>query len=158
MKRLFIMAIPLFLAHCSAPEDVAYCESLGVSPEHSEYENCLNYHARQEAAYNADYQQCAFEADKTYPPTLYDRGRRVYTGGLGYGGFGYGGFGSHRYGGFDWVGPDIGHNAHVDALRDRIIAPCMQARGWRNPHDWTAGRTQAPSKERPSSTPLPWRK
>ena len=147
--RYFIFAfIPFMLASCTVPEDIAYCERLNVDPEHPEYEKCLAYFAKQHGVYQRDLDSCNMKADETYPPTLYDRGRPVYSGG-----FGFGGYGRYHTGGVGWVGPDGRHNKHVDALRNRIIEPCMREKGWRDPHDWEAGRSKKPA----GKTKLPWR-
>lgn len=173
------LMLPLvWLAACSGPADIAYCEKLGVTPNHSEYQNCIGYFNRQQNWFGGDRAFCSAEADKTYPPTLYDRGSYgVMRGGFG-SGFG-GGYYGHGYGmgmghgGFYGsrmvdIQPDYAHNAQVDALRMRIIEPCMQARGWRSGETWEAGRfdgkqaapvfTPAPPVVTPvpQSGPLPW--
>lgn len=153
MKRIFYIAFCMLVASCTSPADIAYCERLGVNPEHPEYTNCLNYYEAQHGAYSGDYAECSIEADKTYPKTLYDRGHTVYTGG-----FGFGGYGRYNVGGTGWIPPDAGHNAHVDALRNRIIEPCMREKGWRDPQNWEAGRGKPAAKKQPSTTPLPWAK
>ena len=151
MKPLLYVAVLALLTQCSVPEDIAYCDRLGVDPEHAEYENCLIYFEKQFGIYSRDLSECEIEADKTYPRTLYDNGRPVYTGG-----FGWGGYGRYQTGGFGWVGPDAKHNNHVDALRNRIIEPCMQKKGWKDPHDWEAGRRKGKAPRLKPKTPLPW--
>jgi hypothetical protein len=156
-KRLLVLPL-LLLAHCASPEQT-YCDGFGLGTENPEYQKCLSYYFQQEAAFRADRQVCEFEADKTYPRTLYDNGRweRVH-GGFGYGHYGYGG------GATVFVEPDYYHNREVDGLRMRIIEPCMQARGWNSGASWQAGRRtgSAPkSAAKPAPQPigqLPWLK
>lgn len=130
--RHILPVAALLLAACT-PADIDYCRQFGVAGT-AEYGNCLEYYQQQEAAFGADYRVCASEADATYPPTLYDRG--------GFSPVVGGGFGRYPYysGGFVSVEPDHHHNAEVDRLRARIIAPCMEARGWNSPRSWQAGR------------------
>lgn len=130
-----IGACMLLLANCT-PADIEYCSQFGVAGT-AEYGKCLSYYHEQEAAFSADYGACAYEADATYPRSLYDTGRFAPVVGGGYGGRYYGGgYG----GGFVTIPPDYYHNAQVDALRARIINPCMDARGWNSPNSWQAGR------------------
>ena len=153
----------LLLSACSTPADVAYCERLGITPNSSEYANCMGYFQRQDAWFQSDYMQCAAQADITYPPTLYDRGRTAVM---------HGGYSFGRYYGTEFVDiePDYAHNAMVDNLRERIILPCMQSKGWRSSASWQGGRfdnklgsamkpkrTPITVPANPSShTPLPW--
>jgi len=153
MKRLFLFGL-LLLSSCGSPPNIAYCERLGVLPGDKEYDNCLNYFQIQDSAFNADYDACSIEADKTYPRTLYDTGRTAWAGGTYWAG---------RYipGGSVYIEPDETHNAELDNLRQRIITPCMRSRGWKSGSDWEAGRT-APLGKMPHAivapTPLPWLK
>lgn len=161
MKKLFLIPLLLLAMGCTPPEQT-YCDGFGLGMNDPEYQKCMNYYFQQEAAFRSDRQFCEFEADKTYPPTLYDNGRweRVY-GGLGYGHHGYGGgFGTSVF-----VEPDYYHNREVDGLRMRIIQPCMEAKGWNSGATWQAGRKvggEAPAKA-PKFVPqpagnLPWLK
>lgn len=155
MKRYSILFLTfLYLAACT-PADEQYCQRFGVGGT-TEFAKCLDYFHAQEAAFGADYQQCALEADYTYPRTLYDNGRTVhFTGGF-YGGRYFGG-------GTEFIQPDYYHNAQVDALRQRIIEPCMQSRGWNSGLTWQAGRHAVSGKATfkpqppPRPAPLPWR-
>jgi hypothetical protein len=159
MKRYILIVGLLVLAAC-APAEQTYCDRYGIAPGHPEYEACLGYYFNQEATFKADRQICEIEADATYPPTLYDRGHwnRVY-GGIGYGPWGYrgGGFGTTVF-----VEPDFQHNRQVDALRMRIIQPCMEKRGWNSGASWQAGRKAGgfrPSAPKPvPDGKLPWLK
>ncbi len=136
------------LSACTPPE-IQYCSKFGVSGT-PEYAKCVGYYQQQDALFTADARFCSAQADVTYPPTLYDYGHFEPTMG---GGFSYGG----RYIGpppvID-VPPDYRHNAELDALRMRIIAPCMDARGWNSPTDWQAGR-HAVTAAKPTAK-LPW--
>lgn len=160
MKK-FALLLPLCAVLGCAPAEQTYCDSMGIAPSHPEYQKCTNYYFQQQSAFQADRDVCEFEADKTYPPTLYDRGgyERVH-GGFGYGGWGGygGGFGSTIY-----VEPDYYHNREVDHLRMRIIEPCMQARGWNSGASWQAGRHAGKVVKAPVTAPqqngkLPWLK
>lgn len=153
--------IPLFwLSACGSPADIAYCERMGITPSHYEYANCIGYYNRQQAWFSGDHAFCSAEADRTYPPTLYDRGSYgVLRGGYGNGyyGRGYGiGMGHGGYYGSQMVDipPDYAHNAQVDALRERILSPCMQARGWKSSQSWEAGRFDG-KQAAPVFTPMP---
>lgn len=154
MKTSVSLAVLLLaLAGCGTPADVQYCRALGVEGT-AEYGNCLGYAAQQQAAFDADRGACESEADATYPPTLYDHG--------GYG-HSMGGFGPHGeyYGGQTIIiDPDWRHNREVDRLRMRIIAPCMQARGWNSASDWSAGRHVVTPAKKAAAKPqkLPWQK
>jgi hypothetical protein len=157
MKRWIGMPFVMLAAACTPPEQT-YCNGFGLPQGNPEYQKCLSYYFQQESAFGADRQACEFEADKTYPPTLYDRGRyeRVY-GGVGYGHYGYdGGFGTTVY-----VEPDYYHNREVDGLRMRIIQPCMESKGWNSGETWQAGRKAAGKLGKPMPQPatkLPWLK
>ncbi len=167
MRRLFALIVLLAAAAACTPADQQYCNNLGVGGT-AEYANCMDYYHTQEAAFNADREVCDAEADETYPRSLYDRGRHqpVFYGGGGWGGRGrYG----HPYGGFGgmssvYVEPDPYHNAEVTALRNRIVEPCMAARGWNSPNSWQAGRRNVAKKSRKiilreeEGSALPWLK
>lgn len=149
MRRIFraSLAFSLFmLASCGTPADISYCERMGITPNHGEYQNCIAYFNRQQAWFSSDRSVCSAEADRTYPPSLYDRGsygimRGGYGSGFygpGYGvGMGHGGFYGSRM--VD-IPPDYARNAELDNLRMRIIEPCMQAKGWKSGSTWEAGR------------------
>ncbi len=152
-KVIFGSLFALLLLVACTPADIQYCRSLGVEGT-AEYGNCLSHYQQQSAAFAADRDACDFEADATYPRSLYDRGHYART---------HGGFGPHGefYGGHTiHIDPDWQHNREVDRLRMRIIAPCMQARGWNSANDWQAGRHAVSniSKKPMSSKKLPWRK
>lgn len=172
MRKLLVFSLLLVgLAACT-PADQQYCNAMGVAGT-PEYANCMTYYHQQEAAFNADRGFCDGEADMTYPRTLYDTGRQqpVFYGGGGYGGPGPGGWGrpwggpfNGGYGGVGsvYIQPDYAHNAQVDALRMRIVGPCMDARGWNAADSWQAGRhavsrkpARTPSKGLTPAT-LPW--
>ena len=144
------------LAACTPPE-VEYCRGFGVEGT-PEYGKCISYYNQQEQVFGADRASCALEADRTYPPSLYDTGgfARVYSG-AGYWGGPY--YGSHVVS----VPPDYARNAEVDRLRLRIIGPCMQAKGWNSAVTWQAGRSSmkaAPKTKaaKSSGSALPWLK
>lgn len=156
------------LAACT-PADEQYCRNLGVAGT-TEYSNCMNYYHTQENAFNADRAFCDSEADTVYPRTLYDTGRQepIFYGGGAWGGPGPWGrpWGpwSGGYSGIStaYIPPDAAHNAQVDALRNRIAGPCMDARGWNSPDSWQAGTHLVRKKAvRPQAKPaspasLPW--
>ncbi|MFM9890419.1 MAG: hypothetical protein ACKVOE_07275 [Rickettsiales bacterium] len=155
-RALLCLLTLMGLSACT-PADEQYCQRFGVGGT-SEFGKCLDYFHTQEAAFGADYQQCAFEADYTYPPTLYDNGRTVHFSGGFYGGRYFGG-------GTEFIEPDYYHNSQVDALRQRIIEPCMQSLGWNSSITWQAGRhavTNKPPRKpatairSPRSETLPW--
>ena len=141
----------LGLAACT-PGDVKYCSQFGVEGT-AEYGKCVSYYNEQEAAFRADREVCEFQADATYPPSLYDFGHDEHVVG------GYGPYGRWHSGTMIHMGPDYRHNAQVDALRMRIIGPCMQSKGWNSAKSWQAGRhpvTPLPKKSVPA-TKLPWK-
>lgn len=144
MRSVIFSVIALgMLSACAAPADVAYCEKMGTPQGHAEHFNCMDYFHKQTAWFNADLSACNNEADMTYPQSLYDYGGRQHArvyGGYGMGGYGpHGGFGGSRHV-YVEMEPDYQKNAQVDALRQRIIQPCMQSRGWNSSYDWEAGR------------------
>jgi hypothetical protein len=149
--RHFLIVSLLILAACETPEDVAYCQRLGVNPQHAEYGRCMDYFHAQDAAFRADLVSCDAEADVTYPPTLYDTGRTAWADG---------GFWAGRYQPSQtiFIEPDYQHNAQVDALRQRIITPCMQSKGWKSGDSWEAGRMAPQPRQKPANAPLPWAK
>ncbi len=156
MMRFFsvplLVVLTAVLSACT-PAEQEYCARMGVpsgSPEHSK---CIQYYFDQTAIYRAERNQCEWDADQTYPRTLYDRGRTAYMRG-GYGPYGY--HGGHSV----YIQPDYAHNAMVDQLRMRVIAPCMYSKGWRNPTNWEAGKGPVQAPKHPNrpipSQPLPW--
>ncbi|MFZ4540369.1 MAG: hypothetical protein ACOYNL_00985 [Rickettsiales bacterium] len=148
-----LLLTALVITACT-PAEVQYCRSFGVEGT-SEYGKCVEHYNKQSALFGADRDRCELDADLTYPRSLYDFGHfeQVHAVG-GYGPHGYygGGYRTVR------VEPDFRHNAEVDALRMRIIEPCMQAKGWNSGRSWQAGR-HAVSKVKQRSAPaekLPW--
>lgn len=158
MKRLVMLSPVLLLAACGTPNDAEYCQKMGVANT-PEYGACMNYYHDQQAMFDADRAVCSAQADRTYPPSLYDYGGYART----YGGFGHG-FGNHGhfYGGQTVrIDPDWHHNRELDALRERIITPCMQRMGWNSGQTWQAGRhtNKTPKAiKQPRSSTLPWLK
>lgn len=155
MKR-YALTVMLVLAGCaSTPSEVDYCRSLGVEQGNPEYARCTQYYFEQDAAFRADRTICSQEADLTYPPTLYSRPMsypvRVFS--------------PYGYPRTEMVhvGADYQQIAQVDALRMRIIGPCMQSRGWNSPGSWQAGRhpvnMRPMNQPKPGAVPpLPWQK
>ncbi len=167
MKRLLVPFALLLLASCaSAPDEQDYCRSFGVESGNPEFAKCTQYYFQQEAEFRADRSVCSLEADQTYPQSLYSRPysypARFYGGsGLGFSrgpaGFGYGGGFSHTE--MVHVGADYQQHAQVDALRMRIIEPCMRKRGWQSGMSWQAGRAVPAKVVRPTAPKsLPWLK
>jgi hypothetical protein len=151
---LAVMAIGLAMLSACTPADIEYCSKFGVAGT-AEYGKCLDYYQQQQAAFTADYNVCASEADITYPATLYDHGGFAHVGvGTGFGGRYHGG-GYGYSGGLISVPPNYQHNAEVDRLRARIITPCMQARGWNSQYSWQAGRSEVKPAKRTSGRPIP---
>ncbi len=153
MKRLLLPLLLLSLTSCvGAPDEMDYCRSMGVEQGNPEFVSCTQYYFQQEAAFGGDRAVCDLDADLTYPRSLYSRPTsypvRVYNP--------YGGF-AHTE--MVHVGADYQQIAQVDALRMRIIGPCMQARGWNSPLTWQAGRhTNAKVVKPKASQSLPWLK
>ncbi len=152
VMRYFLSLMVMALVTACTPADEQYCRSFGVLPNNGEYPKCLSYFHQQESAFAADAGFCSARADQIYPPTLYDYGHTGYV---------------HTYDpyrGFSHIepvdiAPDYQHNAEVDALRGRIIVPCMDEHGWNSPTNWQAGRhavKKSPPRLAPSSAPLPW--
>lgn len=156
MKRLFLLPFLLLATSCTAPEN-QYCDSFGLRQGDAEYQKCLGYYFEQQNAFNADRMVCDAQADVTYPPSLYSRPQSFPVRTYGY----RDGF-AHTE--MVHVGTDYQQNAQIDALRMRIIEPCMQSRGWNSGATWTAGRHQlAPTGRRvsqmdPNGGGLPWLK
>ena len=154
IKKPLLVAALALLSACT-PADQQYCQSFGVGGT-AEYGKCMDYYHQQSAIFNADRAQCEFEADATYPPTLYDYGHTEEV----MGGFNRGMY----YGGSTvFVQPDMRRNMEVDQLRMRIIEPCMQSRGWNSGQSWQAGshpvakvKTAPRSPYAPTAAPLPW--
>ena len=152
----FSILVFSLLAACT-PADQQYCQGFGVAGT-AEFGKCMAYYHEQSALFGADRSQCEFEADATYPPTLYDYGHTEEV----MGGFSRGVY----YGGTTvFVRPDMRHNMEVDQLRMRIIEPCMQARGWNSGQTWQAGRHAVAnmkpmprSQFAPAPATLPWLK
>ena len=138
----------LMLAACT-PGDVQYCRRFGVENT-PEYGTCLSYYHQQDAAFDADASLCNIEADGIYPPYLYDYGHDVPVPGY------FAPRGLLVGGGIEHVPPDYLHNAQVDDLRMRIIAPCMAARGWNSPTTWQAGRHAVSVKPKTTPQKMPW--
>lgn len=152
MMRMISAGLLLMLASCAAPADEQYCGSFGFPKRHPEYVKCMGYFHEQQVLFDADRRVCEFEADGTYPPTLYDYGHWEHI---------HGGYGPHGwYGGQTVrVSPDYARNAQVDSLRMRIIQPCMQQHGWVSGSSWQAGRMPVKTDRTPraGSASLPWR-
>jgi hypothetical protein len=143
MRYALLLSL-LLVGSCASPQN-EYCASFGVQEGHPEFGRCLQYYAQQESAFEGDRAVCASQADQTYPPSLYSRPTSYPVRYPGYGGFGRTEM-VH-------VGADYRVNAQLDALRMRIIEPCMQSRGWNSGATWQAGR-HAITPQR--VTPLPW--
>jgi hypothetical protein len=144
MRSFLAIAVLALLAASCTPPELRYCQS--VNAPVSQLDQCTSYYFQQEAAFQSDLQFCSAEADQTYPPTLYS-------------GWGTALVHNHYRGGFGSVEqievpPDYQRNAQLDALRFRIIDPCMQSRGWNSGASWQAGRHQ-PGTGAKSKT-LPW--
>lgn len=148
MLRYIAIPFLLITAACSGPNEQDYCARYGVSPGSPDYPSCTNYYFQQQAAFRADRQVCDAVADRTYPPTLYSRPQSFPVRYHGYGGFG------HTE--MVHVGADYQQIAQVDALRMRIIQPCMHARGWNSGETWQAGRHQP--HQTATRSALPWLK
>jgi hypothetical protein len=149
---VYLLAVLGLLALTSCtPGDIQYCDGYGVAGT-PEFGKCIDYYHQQEAAFKADRDLCNLEADNVYPVSLYDYGHDVpiMTGFAGPHGTWYGG-------GVEHIPPDYMHNRQVDDLRMRVIAPCMQARGWNSASDWQAGRHAVSKPPKPLPPPkLPW--
>lgn len=149
MRALFMLVVVAGAVSACTPPDVAYCRDRGVSP--MDLDACVADYRQQEAAFNADLAVCSVEADVTYPPTLYSGwGQARVHGGIGHGGY--------------WhsaetvsIPPDYNKNAQLDALRLRIIEPCMQKRGWNSGTSWQDGRRNPSLGQMdPNGGGLPW--
>lgn len=162
LARHFILLSALAVVAACTPADQEYCNARGVQGA-PEYAVCLDYYHTQERSFRADREQCDLRADETYPRSLYDRGhyQPVFWGGGGFarGGFGgpWGGPGFARggFGGWDqvYISPDMAHNTQVDALRNRIVGPCMSAKGWNSSITWQQGRHRITRKPPITSKP-----
>ncbi len=145
-----LIAVLSLISACT-PAEQQYCERYGTPAGSPEYAKCVSFFFNQTAAFNADRDVCEFEADRTYPRSLYDNGRTAWVSG-GYGPYGYQGGQSIS------IEPDYAQNELVDNLRMQIVGPCMMSKGWRDPNSWEAGRG-APAKivSKPTQNgKLPW--
>lgn len=146
-----LAGLSLFMLTSCTPSDIQYCDHFGVQGT-PEFSKCIDYYHQQEAAFKSDRAICEIEADGTYPPSLYDYGHDVPV----VGGF-VGPHGTWYSGGVEHIPPDYMHNEQIDALRLRIIAPCMAAHGWNSPADWQAGQHAVSKPAKPLPPPkLPW--
>ncbi len=171
LKKMMVLGLMLSVSACSQRSDVAYCERMGTPPGTPHYASCISHFTSMQNWFNADRMGCSAQADQTYPQSLYDRGSYgIMRGGIGFGHgmWGPAGFGNVGFGGFGggpfWgsrmvdIAPDPFHNAQVDALRMRIIQPCMEAKGWNSGASWEAGRKDKMTRPNASGDKLPWRK
>lgn len=151
MKRLLLPLSLLLVANCaSAPDEQDYCRSMGIEQGNPEFVNCTQYYFQQQSIFANDRAFCDIEADQTYPRSLYSR-PTSYP--VRY----WGPYGPRTE--MVHVGADYQQIAQVDALRMRIIGPCMQSRGWNSPLTWQAGRMTNARVVRPTAPkPLPWAK
>jgi hypothetical protein len=149
--RVTVMLLALTLVSACTPAEQKYCERYGTSAGSAEYAKCVNYFFNQTAVFNTDRDACEFDADRTYPRSLYDNGRTAWVHG-GYGPYGYQGGQSIS------IEPNYAQNDLVDNLRMQIIAPCMMSKGWRDPNSWEAGRGAPPKMvSKPiQNDKLPW--
>lgn len=149
--RKFSLILLLAVAACTKPED-DYCASKGTPP--NQLEQCHAYYFEQDAAFKSDLAVCSAQADQTYPQTLYSGWDTALV---------------RRYHGGRFphteqvtVPPDAARNAQLDALRGRIIEPCMQKRGWNSGRSWQDGRKSAKGRKvsqmEPNGGGLPWNK
>lgn len=133
------------------PAEHGYCEGFGLKQGEAEYSKCLSYYYQQQALFDADRAQCAAQADVTYPRSLYSQPQSfpMRT---------WGPFGPRTE--MVHQGADYRQHAELDALRMRIIQPCMDQRGWLSPSSWQAGRHTGPrmSQLDPNGAGLPWLK
>ena len=106
------------------------------TPQTQGWAQCMDYFARNEAVFQSELGDCALQADAYYPPSLYDNGHYET-----YQSFGRYGFGHSEH---VFVPGDYSHNAQVNALRARIIEPCMQSKGWNTARGWEYGKRNAP--------------
>ncbi len=131
MRRLlYIMLLVGLVAGCT-PADIDYCQSVNTPP--AQLAQCTRDYHQQDEAFKADLAVCSAKADETYPPTLYSGWGTALVHGMPYGG---------RFGNIEEIEtpPDAQKNAQLDALRMRIIEPCMQSHGWNSGHSWQDGR------------------
>ena len=132
MRRAIIAMLGIGLLASCTPADEEYCQKydVGGTPE---FGKCLSYYHGQDDWFKADYAACSRQADQTYPRSLYSNGGYVPV---------ISPFGAYGYPHTEYAygEPDYRHNAEVDALRLRIIGPCMNAKGWNSPKSWQAGR------------------
>ncbi|MEJ0010101.1 MAG: DUF1467 family protein [Alphaproteobacteria bacterium] len=146
----------LTTAACVAPPQDRYCESQGSPPGSPGY-------ARPASVSTASRKRASATtaSPATWPPTRSIRRRSTARA--------RGSWASTRGGRPEMipVDPDWQHNHALDMLRmSRVIAPCMQAKGWNSGESWTAGRHPAgkPAAHRtrrnppaaPTSPTLPW--
>ena len=131
--RLISLALLALLCACAPPRNVQYCQSFGLQAGTPSWNQCMGDYQRQQMRFDADRASCSYPAFATYPPSLDDRGHYART----YGGIDRYGWPRHER---IFIPPDYHHNAQLDALRERLIAPCMHAKGWNDSRVWEAGR------------------
>ncbi len=146
-KLLSIFGLALAVASCTPPE-VDYCRATGASP--AQLDQCTQHYYQEEAAFKSDLRFCSAQADQTYPQSLYSGwGTARVHGGIGLGG-------QWRSAQSYTTPPDYQKNDQLDALRSRIIDPCMQDRGWNSGRSWEDGRRVKTSQMQPNGSGMPW--
>jgi len=155
-NKLMALCGLALLAACT-PADEQYCNNFGVAGT-AEYGKCIGYYHQQEQIFGADRAACSYEADMTYPQSLYDHGTMAQAPGTFWAG-------QYQPPQIIDIPPDYQHNLEVDRLRARIIDPCMSAKGWNSGSTWQAGRhavvvaprkVVTPQGATPSMNSLPW--
>lgn len=132
MKKSLTIVLSLALSACATSGDDTYCKQFRLAEGSSEYGNCKAYYAKMDNWFALDRNTCTQKAAQTIPDYMYDHARYGEAQTIDR-------FGMIRSTSII-VEPDHRRNASLDAEREKIIAPCMMAKGWKSNVSWQAGR------------------
>jgi hypothetical protein len=140
MKKLLAIGIFMLIGGCAGPRDEAYCDSFRLPKNGAEYAACKAYYARMDKWFSGDLNACENTAILAVPEYMYDHARYGEAQSIDR-------FGNLRSTSIV-IEPDYARNQSLDEARERIIAPCMRDKGWKNHTSWQAGRMgeKAPSQ------------
>lgn len=133
MKNLLTFALTLALSACATSGDDAYCKQFRIAEGSKEYGNCKAYYAKMDGWFSLDRNSCEQKAAQSIPDYLYDHPRYGEAQSIDR-------FGTIRSTSII-IEPDYRRNASLNAEREKIIAPCMSAKGWKSSVSWQAGRS-----------------
>lgn len=140
MKKSLTIVLSLAISACATPGDESYCKQFRIAEGSAEYANCKAYYTKMNGWFSLDRNTCTQKAAQSIPDYMYDHARYGETQTIDR-------FGMIRSANIV-IEPDYRRNQSLDEEREKIIAPCMAAKGWKSSLSWQAGRagqnTQAP--------------